>query len=124
MKKTVFLSISFLFIAIIYSCEKEENEPTDTPTINTGKYDVSYINDTPSSAFEFWAEYDFDRKILLDASEIHTDLQIDSGEYKVEYKYYTDAGLVSHRTGYFYLNKNDTIVFFDDLYNVEDGGIH
>ncbi|MCD4731792.1 MAG: hypothetical protein K8R74_14395 [Bacteroidales bacterium] len=118
-----YLIVTLLAFSLI-NCEKEENEPNDNPPHNSGKYDVSYINDTPSSAFEFWAEYDFDRKILLDASEIHTDLQIDSGEYKLEYKYYTDAGLIYHRTGYFYLIKNDTIDFFDDLYNVEDGGIH
>lgn len=120
--------ISFLIITVftlaIFSCEKEENEPTGNPPPNSFKFDVSYINSTPSSSFEFWAEYDFDRKILLDAGEIHTDLQIDSGEYKLEYKYYTDAGLVYHRTGCFYLNQNDTIDFFDDLYDVEDGGIH
>jgi len=122
--KTMQFFLSLIILSILFcNCQKDE-ETNDEPLNIENKYSVTYINDTPSSEYEFWTEYDFDRKILLGAGEMHTDFNIVGVEFKVEYIYYNYAGLFHHRTGYFMLTKNDSIDFFDDLYNVEDGGIH
>lgn len=104
-----------IFFAV--ACEKNSTEPENK--INP-KFSVTYIQNTPSSAVEFittYAKYD---TILLEWEPI-THYNIEAGDYRLEYWFYTDAGLVSHKNGHFQVAKNCTLDVLNDLDDLKEG---
>lgn len=116
MKKLIY-GVSIL-IVLVLACNKKSNEPT--ATINYDKYSVTYIQNTPSSAVEFittYAKYD---TVLLEWEPVtHSD--IEAGDYRLEYWFWTDAGLTSHKNGHFQIVQSCTVDVLHDLDDLKEG---
>lgn len=83
-------------------------------------FNITFINNEPSAGYRLYTRFLKPDGLFLNGNTKYTAINIEKGKYEVEYKFYTDAGLLYHRKGYITVNRNKDISIPEGLANIQE----